>query len=166
MALGCANGSVKLLESATGKQHLIFKQLADKWEGPGARVFGSQLGRHGFKVFNPKQTGPSDPSEGVLFRLDAEGREQILWRAKLVNMPVRVLVEDTGKFVATVDTWGSTGFAHALIIYGDKGTVIRDFQLEDLFTEDEILTFPGARLPVTGRTKLSFKWKAIILCCA
>ena len=110
---------------------------ADEWVTPTPRVFGSEWGRHGFKVLNPKLGGPS---EGVLFSLDAEGKEQILWKVKLVNTPHRVLVDDNGKFVVTIDTYGSVGFAHSLVIYGDKGKVIRDFELDDLLTRDEIKT--------------------------
>jgi hypothetical protein len=69
---------------------------ADRWADPGPRVFGSQQGTRGFKVLHPKFAGPTDPDEGVLFRLDAEGKEQIVWRSKLVNRPGRVLVAEKG----------------------------------------------------------------------
>jgi hypothetical protein len=108
---------------------------ADSWAAPTPRVFGSKWGSRGFKVLRPTFSGPS---EGVLFRLDADGKEQIVWGAKLVNTPHRVLVDDSGKFVATIDTYAHLGFAHSLVIYGDKGKVIRDFKLEDLLTQDEI----------------------------
>lgn len=110
---------------------------ADKWPPPTPRVFGSQWGRHGFKVLKPEFGGSS---HGVLFRLDAEGKEQIVWQAPLVNTPHQVIVDDEGKFVATIDTYGSLGFAHALVIYGSGGKVIGDFKLEDLLTKDEIAT--------------------------
>ena len=109
---------------------------ADSWEEPTPRVFSSKWGGRAFKVLKPTFTGPS---EGVLFRLDADGKEQIVWEAKLVNTPHRVLVDDSGKFVVTIDTYGNAGFAHSVVLYGDKGKVIRDFKLEDLLTEDEIM---------------------------
>ena len=108
---------------------------ADSWPAPTPRVFGSELGSRAFKVLKPTLSGPS---EGVLFRLDADGKEQIVWEAKLVNTPHRVLVDDSGRFVASIDTYANLGFAHSLVIYGDKGKVIRDFKLEDLLTQDEI----------------------------
>src|SRR5262249_3861777 len=58
--------------------------------------------------------------------------------ADLVNTPHRALVDDSGKFVVTIDTYAALGFAHSLVIYGDKGKVIRDFKLEDLLTPEEI----------------------------
>ena len=108
---------------------------ADSWVTPTPRVFGSTWGNRGFKVLRPTLIGPSD---GVLFCLDADGKEQIVWEAKLVNTPHRVLVDDSGRFVASIDTYANLGFAHSLVIYGDKGKVIRDFKLEDLLTQDEI----------------------------
>lgn len=110
---------------------------SDEWMAPTPRVFGSKWGGHGFKVLNPQLGGPS---EGVLFRLDAQGKEQIVWQVELVNTPHRVLVDDQGKFVVTIDTYGNLGFAHSLVVYGDKGKVIRDFKLEDLLSRDEIAT--------------------------
>lgn len=108
---------------------------ADKWEAPTPRVFGSQWGLHGFKVLKPEFGGVS---EGVLFRLDADGKEQIVWQARLLNTPHQVIVDDTGKFVATIDSYGNLGFAHAVVVYGDNGKVIRDFKLEELLTSNEI----------------------------
>lgn len=108
---------------------------ADSWAKPTPRVFASKYGLHGFKVLNPKFGGPS---QGVLFTLDAEGKEKVIWQAKLVNTPHQAIVPDGGKFVVTIDTYGTLGFAHSLVIYGDKGKVIRDFQLEDFLAKDEI----------------------------
>ncbi len=110
---------------------------ADKWAAPTPRVFGSQFGSHGFKVLKPEFGGVS---EGVLFRLDADGKEQIVWQARLVNTPHQVIVDDEGRFVATIDTYGSLGFAHSVVVYGDTGVVICDFQLEDLLGKEEIET--------------------------
>jgi hypothetical protein len=108
---------------------------SDDWAAPTPRVFGSPSGLHGFKVLKPKFDGIS---VGVLFRLDADGKEQTVWRAKLVNTPHRVIVDDSGKFVATIDTYGNLGFAHAIVVYGDKGKVIGDYKLEELLTSKEI----------------------------
>lgn len=110
---------------------------ADSWAPPSPKVFGSEYGSHGFKVLKPVF---GKPCEGVLFRLGPDGKDRVVWEAKLVNTPSRVLVDDGGKFVVTIDTYGNLGFAHSLVIYGDKGKVVRDFKLEDLLTKDEIAT--------------------------
>lgn len=109
--------------------------LSEQWPVPTPRVFGSPWGNHGFKLLKPEFGGNS---EGVLFRLDAEGVEQVIWQAKLVNTPHQVIVDDEGKYVATIDTYGILGHAHSLVIYGNHGQVIRDFRLEDLLTTEEI----------------------------
>ncbi len=108
---------------------------ADSWAPPSPKVFASPYGTHGFKVLKP-QFGK--PSEGLLFRLDDEGKERAVWSGKLVNTPHRVLVDEGGRFVVTIDTYGSLGGAHALVIYGEKGKVIRDMKLEDFLTADEL----------------------------
>src|SRR5262245_17018742 len=96
--------------------------LADKWAAPTPKVFASQFGSHGFKLLKPEFGGDS---EGLLFRLDAEGREQIVWQAKLINTPHQVIVDEDGTYVVTVDTYGILGYAHSLVIYGKQGKVIR-----------------------------------------
>jgi hypothetical protein len=107
---------------------------ADEWDAPSPKVFASEGGRHGFKVLNPRINGQSD---GI--RLDAEGKEQIVWRTKLVNTPHRVKVEEAGKYVVTIDTYGKLGYEHSLVVYDSEGKVVRDFELEDLLlTADEI----------------------------
>src|SRR5215207_2665600 len=95
--------------------------LADKWAPPTSRVFASPWGNYGFKVLKPEFGGSS---EGVLFRLDGDAKEQVLWQAQLINTPYRVLVDDEGKSVVTIDTYGRLGFAHSLVIYGEQGKLI------------------------------------------
>jgi hypothetical protein len=109
--------------------------LADKWAPPKPQIFASPWGNHGFKVLKPEF---GRASEGVLFRLDAEGKEQVVWQARLINTPHRVLVDDDGQSVVTIDTYGRLGFAHSLVIYGEQGKLVRDFELEDLLTKEEI----------------------------
>jgi hypothetical protein len=57
-----------------------------------------------------------------------------------VNTPQQVVVDDEGRYVATIDTYGSAGFAHSLVVYGHAGKVTRDFKLEDLLSNEEIET--------------------------
>jgi hypothetical protein len=77
-------------------------------------------------------------SEGVFFRLDENAKEKVIWRAKLVNIPNRAILAESGKYVITLDSWRSVGFDHCLVVYGEKGKVIADFKLEDLLTAKEI----------------------------
>lgn len=82
-------------------------------------------------------------SEGVFFTLDENAKEKVIWGAKLVNIPNRAILVESGKYVITLDSWRSVGFDHCLVVYGEKGKVIADFKLEDLLTAKEIEGLPG-----------------------
>ena len=97
---------------------------ADDWAEPSPRVFASRSGAHGFKVL-PKSF---ETSSGVLFTLDAEGKEQVIWNKNVVNVPHRVFVAEDGKRVVTVDTYAKLGYEHSLVVYDDKGKVRTDYK--------------------------------------
>jgi hypothetical protein len=94
------------------------------------RVFASPSGHQGFKV--------SLKDMGTLFRIDAEGSEVVVWQAKLLNHPGKVLFRDEGPEVVTVDDIDGIGRQHALVVYGKGGRVLGDYALEDLLTAGEI----------------------------
>jgi hypothetical protein len=113
---------------------------ADKWPPPKPRIFAQRNGVYAFKTL-------PDSSEGVYFTLDERGEEKVIWRAKLVNIPVRAILAESakgGKYVITLDTWGRIGHEHCLVVYGEKGKVIADFKLEDLLTAKEIESLPAS----------------------
>jgi hypothetical protein len=83
-------------------------------------------------------------SEGVFFALDENAKEKVIWRAKLVNIPSRAIIVESGKYVITLDSWRSAGFDHCLVVYGEKGKVIADFKLKDLLTAKEIESLPAS----------------------
>jgi hypothetical protein len=88
-------------------------------------------------------------SEGVFFTLDEHAKEKVIWRAKLVNIPNRAILVESGKYVITLDSWRSAGFDHCLVVYGEKGKIIADFKLEELLTAKEIESLPNS---VTSRS--------------
>jgi hypothetical protein len=114
---------------------------ADKWPPPKPRIFAQPNGKYALKIL-------PDNSEGVYFTLDDRGEEKVIWRAKLVNIPVRVTLAESAKggkyvqYVITIDTWARIGSEHCLVVYGEKGKVIADFKLEDLLTAKEIESLP------------------------
>ena len=126
---------------------------ADKFpaEPPRPKLFASVYGVYAFKTL-PDGSVNVDPrtgqlvgnSEGVFFRLDEHGKEKVIWRAKLVNIPNRAILVGSGKYVITLDSWRSAGFDHCLVVYGEKGKVIADFKLEDLLTAKEIESLDGS----------------------
>ena len=110
---------------------------AEKWPPPKPRIFAQPNGNYAVKIL-------PDTSEGVYFTLDERGEEKVMWRAKLVNIPLRVMLVESAKggkyvqYVITIDTWARIGGEHCLVVYGEKGKVIADFRLEDLLTAKEI----------------------------
>lgn len=111
--------------------------FSDTWLPPRPKVFASQWGDYGFKLLLPKKTIYSK-GVGVLFQLDGDGKEKVVWRQELLNIPHRVFVRDDGKYVVTIDTYGNLGYDHSLVIYDEQGKVVKDLKLEDLLTADEI----------------------------
>jgi hypothetical protein len=147
---------------------------ADSWAPPRPQVFASSYGLYGLKTLPPEAL--SGQSQARLFTLEKDGKEKVIWETKLVNIPHRALVTDDGKYVVTLDTWANVGFKHSLVIYGEKGKVIADFELEDLLTKDEIaknveLTetsrwwSKGARVelnPTNDQLTMTLKWGKVI----
>jgi hypothetical protein len=108
---------------------------ADKWPPPRPMLFAN--GVYAFKSL------PAN-SEGVFFTLNEDGNEKVIWRAKLVNIPVRAILSENGKYVITLNSWAHVGYEHCLVVYGEKGKVIADFKLEDLLTAKEIESLPAS----------------------
>ena len=112
--------------------------MADTWAPPQPRVFTAEGGRHKFKVLEPKFLGALT---GVLFVREADGKEKVIWSAKLANVPHQVYVTPDGNRVVTIDTYGRLGFDHSLVVYDEKGDALADYNLEDLLTDLEILRY-------------------------
>jgi hypothetical protein len=72
---------------------------------------------------------------------DAKGqlREGKRWEGNLVNdiAPAQACVRDDGKFLVTLDEFRRGGARNALVIYGEKGQLLRHFLLPDLLTRDD-----------------------------
>lgn len=68
----------------------------------------------------------------------ADGLETASWARDLVNIPVLAFVANDGKHVVTLDTWAKLGYEHALVVYGENGAVVVDYDLEDLLSSHDI----------------------------
>ncbi|MDR1755724.1 MAG: hypothetical protein LBR65_02030 [Culturomica sp.] len=57
-----------------------------------------------------------------------------VWNRPLVNSqsPVNAIVANDGKSIVTIDDWYSKGYEHTLVIYGEDGELIKDFELKDI----------------------------------
>jgi hypothetical protein len=113
---------------------------ADTWLAPHPQIFASSTGTYGFKTQppNPPVAPLQGRSQGTLFALSLDGNETVTWAGELVNIPVRAIVSDDGKYVVTFDTWFRSGYEHCLVIYAEQGRVVADFNLEALLSRDEI----------------------------
>jgi len=151
---------------------------ADTWIAPHPQIFASSTGTYGFKTQppNPPVAPLHGRSQGTLFALAPDGNETVIWAGELINIPVRAIVSDDGKYVVTFDTWFRGGSEHCLVIYAEQGRVVADFNLEALLSRDEIAknvahTFSsrdwltGAKLEFNERRNkvvLTLRWGKVI----
>lgn len=110
---------------------------ADSWLAPKTETYKSASGKLVFTT-EPNKTDFFGAAMGTLNKTDKDGGREKVWEAKLVNTPYKVFVADDGKHVVTIDTYANLGFKHVLVIYDAKGKVVVDFELEKLFTNDEV----------------------------
>lgn len=141
---------------------------ADSWPAPRPHVFAAAYGAYGFKTRPPQHAIWSGKAHGTLFIPAEDGTEAVKWSRELVNIPVRAFVADDGKHVVTFDTWARLGYEHALVIYGEQGGVVADYNLEALLSADEIrksvAQTAGSRHWLQNAT-IAFDdaWKAIVI---
>lgn len=109
--------------------------LADIWAKPGPRLFAGDFGQHGFRMLNPQEDGKSI---GELYAIGNDGKEFVIWRSELVNVPQDVFIAPGGKRVITIDTHGHLGGQHSVIVYDERGQVIADHDTYDFFNEDDL----------------------------
>ena len=112
---------------------------ADSWPGSRPQVYASANGTYRFKTLPPQLNTWSGKSHGTLVTMAAAGgTETAVWSRDLVNIPVSAYVANDGKHVVTLDTWAKLGYEHALVIYGEDGAVVTDYDLDVLLSGDEI----------------------------
>lgn len=97
--------------------------FADTWPAPEVVTTVSANGQFRVTVEPAWGDRPSPPM-AQLERLQPSGHWQGVWRQPLVNRtaPVDTLVTDDGKFVVTLDNWGSMGLGDdVVVVYGERG---------------------------------------------
>ena len=72
-------------------------------------------------------------------RGEKNGRTRKMWRGKLANdvAPMHVMIRNDGRFVVTLDEHQRGGAAHALVIYDQRGRILRQFDLRELLSGDD-----------------------------
>jgi hypothetical protein len=111
---------------------------ADSWARPTTKRVTSADKLWEFTAEPPKSSPLSGKSTGTL--ISAKDKS-VVWRAPLVCIPVFIeaYTVDGKPYVVTRDRWHRVGYDHCLVIYGPDGKVVKDYKLEDLLTEREIL---------------------------
>ena len=126
--------SVGVIASTTGV-------WADSWPGSRPQVYASANGAYRFRTQPPRLSTWSGKSSGTLVTQAPNGSETMRWSRELVNIPVIAFVADEGRAVVTFDTWARLGYEHALVIYGEEGAIVADYDLDALLSADEIASF-------------------------
>ena len=114
---------------------------ADSWPGSRPQVYTSSAGTHRFRTRPPQLSTWSGKSHGTLVTVAPDGTETASWDRDLVNIPVLAFVANDGRHVVTLDTWAKLGYEHALVVYGEGGAVVVDYELEDLLSSHDIASF-------------------------
>jgi hypothetical protein len=111
------------------------------------------------------QIRPGRPDAGAIHgckaalyeRASSRSRGRPVWERFLVNdvAPAQAFIRSDGRFVVTLDEYGRGGARNALVIYGQRGELLRHFLLSDLldgptWTEiqrrgDSLIWLDGAR---------------------
>lgn len=140
------------------------RAMADSWMPPQRAIYYSadrqfrltvtprslegQLGYFRDKADGKEPAGQGAGAKkagGVLERRDAKGRWQVVWARPLVNdvSPVRAVISNSGRYVATFDNWGSVGWGdNVVVIYGPDGMPIRSLALSDIVPDYYVKALP------------------------
>jgi len=102
------------------------------------------------EVFPPGcRNNPTDRPLCFFYTVDGSGRAfnlnaKLNWKAKLVNsvMPLQVLVPRNGKALITLNDYVSIGSKNCVVIYGEDGTLLKTYSLQDLYSKKSIEQIP------------------------
>jgi len=108
-----------------------------------ARLYASESGRTGFKVIPLGPKVGVREHLGVLFAVEPDGTDRLLWRSPLVAQPYAAYLHDLHdhrRVVALRYTLfpPTTPSEHVLVVYGDQGQPIADYRLDQLLPAEEI----------------------------
>lgn len=101
----------------------------------------SENGRFQLRITPGRPGGErGEPCQGVLLeKSSAQSRGVVRWERTLVNdvAPEHVFVRDDGRFVVTLDEFRRGGAAHAVVVYGARGELLRHFLITDLLEKTD-----------------------------
>ncbi len=109
---------------------------ADRVSPP--RETRSDNGRFLLRIERGQPGGNWRPCRATLYEQSKPGRRgKRVWQRAMVNdvAPQHVCIRDDGHFVVTLNEHERGGARHALVIYGERGELLRHFMLSDLLTK-------------------------------
>ena len=112
-------------------------------------VFGSANGAYAFKTRPPQLATWSGKSQGTLFGRPRRHRDRDVDPGAGEHSR-DAFVADDGKHVVTFDTWARLGYEHALVIYGEQGAVVADYDLDALLSARRNRHLSGRRPSAPG----------------
>ncbi len=103
--------------------------------------------------FQDKVQGKPQPGQSPVGPASCEATLEVLennayrlvWRKPLINdvAPVSVLVSDTTGAFVTFDNWHGTGWGNdAIVVYDERGKLVRQFALTDLISKSHFDSLP------------------------
>jgi hypothetical protein len=134
---------------------------ADDWPGPRAFAAFSEAGRYFVRVVSGESVGDTVGFAGaprgryataLLYGLQPDRGYRLLHEIVLANpvSPLNVLVSDDG-YVVALDNWHNVGFGKVVTVYAPSGTLVRAYELADLYA--------GERLEKIPRSMSSRYWR-------
>jgi hypothetical protein len=75
----------------------------------------------------------------LLERAKDRGPERRVWQARLVNevAPLQACIRNDGRFMVTLDEFRRGGAAHAVVVYDQRGKLLREFTLPEVLRGDD-----------------------------
>jgi hypothetical protein len=119
---------------------------ADTWPQPLPRSVFSASGARFVRIV-PGTVGaggsPARPATALLYGLQPDRSYGLAAEISLVHpsSPVTVLVSDSGAFL-TLDNWHGFGTGKVAAIYGPTGSLVRSYELEELYPPDRLARIP------------------------
>ena len=125
---------------------------ADDWPGPRPFVVFSESARFFVRFVPGESVGDTVGFAGapkgryataLLYALQADRGYRLQQEITLPNpvQPLAALVADDGAFI-TFDNWHNVGFGKVAAIYAPSGTLVRGWELADLYPKDKIELSP------------------------
>ena len=80
-----------------------------------------------------------------------EVKPQLKWQGLLANerMPVEAVVSMDG-WLVTLNEWGGTGKAHAIVVYDRRGRLVADWSGDQLFADPALKNIARARMSMSS----------------